>query len=341
MKTRAKTQKKCDTSRLLANNRKAGKKKMATGRFAPSPTGDLHLGSARTALGAWLAARSGGGGFVLRIEDLDRAREVAGAADRMLEDLRFLGLDWDQGPDVDGPHRPYVQSERTAHYQRAVEQLVAEEKAFYCFCSRSEVALAAAPHGPSDDGPRYPGSCRNLSAMQVSERSRTRTPSVRLRVDSEGVHFADLLHGAKFENVAATVGDFVIRRADQVFAYQLAVVVDDAAMAIDQVVRGDDLLSSTARQLLLYRALGLASPQFGHLPLVLGPDGARLSKRHGAISIAALREQGWTAERFLSFLGSSFGLCSVDECLSPHQLAERFDWTKIPKQPIRIDPSLL
>lgn len=308
------------------------------GRFAPSPTGDLHLGGARTALAAWLAARAAGGAYIVRVEDLDAPRVVPGAEQRILEDLAWLGLDWDEGPDVGGPHAPYRQSVRLARYDAAVERLLAGGHAFRCWCSRAEVArAAAAPHGPADDGPRYPGTCR----ARTTPPPRDRRPSVRLRVDPEEVTFVDGVHGATVEDVTTTVGDFVIRRADGIPAYQLAVVVDDAAMGITDVVRGDDLLGSTARQLLLYRALGATPPRFAHVPLVLGPDGARLSKRHGAIGIRALRDRGRAAPHVVGLLASTLGLVpSGTECL-PRDLVAGFSLARISRAPTTLDPSRL
>lgn len=309
------------------------------GRFAPSPTGDLHLGGARTALAAWLAARAAGGRFVVRVEDLDRPRTVAGAERRILDDLAWLGLDWDEGPDAGGPYAPYRQSERQAAYDAAVAALLASGRAFRCWCSRAEVArAAAAPHGPGDDGPRYPGTCRDRRAPPPGAESRL--PSVRLRVDPERVEFVDGVHGPVAQDVAAAVGDFVIRRADGVPAYQLAVVVDDAAMRISDVVRGDDLVSSTPRQLLLYRALGLPAPRFAHVPLVLGPDGARLSKRHGAIGVRAAGERLGPA-RLVGLLASTLGLCPPDASLTPRQLVDGFDLGRLPRVPTTLDPARL
>jgi glutamyl-tRNA synthetase len=305
------------------------------GRFAPSPTGDLHLGGARTALVAWLCARAAGGAFILRVEDLDRPRTIAGAEARILADLAWLGLDWDEGPDRGGPHAPYRQSQRLDRFESAIQQLLRQRLAFACFCSRAEVARAAqAPHGPGDDGPRYPGTCRLLSDADVAERTRARRPAIRLRVDPELVTFSDGVHGEQRQDVSATVGDFVIRRADGVAAYQLAVVVDDAAMAIDHVVRGDDLLGSTARQLLLYRALGLVPPAFAHVPLVLGPDGARLSKRHGAIGVRALSDP----TRVIGFLAHTLGLAEPDACLHPRELIAGFDLGRLRKTATIVDP---
>jgi glutamyl-tRNA synthetase len=310
------------------------------GRFAPSPTGDLHLGGARTALCAWLHARAGGGTLILRVEDLDRPRTQPGAESRILADLLWLGLDWDEGPDVAGLFAPYRQSERLARYDAAIEQLLAAGSAFLCFCSRAEVARAAlAPHGPADDGPRYPGTCRDLNSAQIAERARTRRPSVRLRVPREEVHWTDGVHGPKAEDVSTTVGDFVLRRADQIPAYQLAVVVDDAAMQVSDVVRGDDLLGSTARQLLLYRALGLSAPRFAHVPLVLGPDGARLSKRHGAVGVRALGERGLSATRVLGLLACSLELCPPDSTPTARELIAEFSLARLPRHPTTLNPA--
>ncbi len=308
------------------------------GRFAPSPTGDLHLGGARTALVAWLAARAAGGAYVVRVEDLDGPRVVPGAEERILEDLRWLGLDWDEGPDVGGPHAPYRQSLRLARYDAAVERLLADGRAFRCWCSRAEVARAAtAPHGPGDDGPRYPGTCRE----RTTPPPRDRRASVRLRVDPEVVGFSDGLHGATSQDVAAAVGDFVIRRADGIPAYQLAVVVDDTAMGITDIVRGDDLLTSTPRQLLLYRALAAPPPRFAHVPLILGPDGARLSKRHGAISIRALRDRGRTPRDVVGMLASTLGLCPPNTPITPRDLIADFSLARITRAPTTLDPEAL
>jgi glutamyl-tRNA synthetase len=299
----------------------------------------------RSALLGWLQARAAGGAFVMRVEDLDRPRVVAGAEREIFDDLRWLGLDWDEGPDVGGPHAPYRQSERSARFAAAVERLLAEGRAFPCFCSRADVQRAAdeeravnAPHGASDDGPRYPGTCRDLGAAQIAERARTRAPSVRLRVGPEEVAWRDGVHGPQQARPADTVGDFVLRRADGVAAYQLAVVVDDAAMAVSDVLRGDDLLPSTARQLLLYRALGLPAPRFAHVPLMVGADGVRLSKRHGAIGVGQLRARGVSAARLLAFLAASAGLCAPDERPTARELIARFSLDRLPRVPTVVVP---
>jgi glutamyl-tRNA synthetase len=272
------------------------------GRYAPSPTGALHLGNARTALLAWLDARSLGGRFLLRMEDLDPQRSTDAAARGVLDDLRWLGLDWDEGPDVGGPVGPYEQSRRDVLYRAAVERLVSSGKAFHCSCSRAEVARAAnAPHA-GEDGPTYPGTCRGGPAHAG------RPMSVRLRAERGPVAFTDLVHGSQAFDVSGTVGDFIVSRADGVAAYQLAVVLDDSLMGVTRVVRGDDLLSSTPRQLLVARALELAEPAYGHVPLLVGEDGHRLAKRGGALSLQALRGRGVSPETVVGFLARTAGL---------------------------------
>jgi glutamyl-tRNA synthetase len=303
------------------------------GRYAPSPTGPLHLGNARTALLSWLAARAAGGAYVLRVEDLDGPRVRAGLEACILEELRWLGLDWDEGPDVGGAAGPYRQSERLPRYTAALERLRAAGLAYPCFCSRAEIAaVSQAPHGPADEGPRYPGTCAALSPGEVARRSASRRPAWRFRVPAGSVAFVDGMHGDQEVDVAGAVGDFVIARADGVPAYQLAVVVDDAAMAVTDVVRGDDLLPSTARQLLLYRALGLGPPRFAHVPLVVGEDGARLAKRHGALSLGELRERGAEPGAVVALLAELSGL-QVGARASPRELVAGFDLSRTPRRP--------
>lgn len=314
---------------------------MVRGRFAPSPTGNLHLGNARTALLAWLSVRAQGGTFVLRMEDLDKPRERPGAAERILRSLRWLGLDWDEGPDVGGPYGPYVQSERLARYDAAVDRLLAEGKAYVCWCSRKEIAAASAPHA-GEEGPRYPGTCRVPDPERAQAKQKQgRLPAVRLYVPAHPIRFVDGIHGPTAIDVQEQVGDFVIRRADGVAAYQLAVVVDDAAMGITEVLRGDDLLSSTPRQMLLYEALGLTIPRFLHVPLVVGLDGARLAKRHGAASLAELMERGRNPKAICGALAAISGLADAGERLAPADLVSRWDPAKIGTAPARLPASLL
>jgi len=300
------------------------------GRFAPSPTGRMHLGNARSALLGWLQARAAGGAFLVRVEDLDRARCRPEHVQALWDDLRWLGLDWDEPPLFQSAR------EEAGAYREALEQLTRAGHLYPCFCTRAEVARAAsAPHGPHDDGPRYPGTCAQLSHAQAAERARTRTPALRFRVpEGTVVRFEDGVHGPVVQDVAAAVGDFVVRRNDGVASYQLAVVVDDAASRITHVLRGDDLLHSTPRQLLLYAALGHAlPPAFAHVPLVLGEDGKRLAKREGAFAIAELRERGLPPERVVGLLAAWSGLGGGSP-VSAASLATRFSLERLPRAPV-------
>ena len=264
------------------------------GRFAPSPTGPLHLGSLRTALVAWLFARSQSARFLLRIEDLDPQRSRREHEQRQFDDLAALGIDWDEPP--------VRQSERFGLYHRALAELSASGHLYPCFCTRAEIREAAsAPHGDLPRG-AYPGTCASIAPTDAARRiAGGEQHALRVRAEHARVTFVDRLHGP----VTATVDDFVVRRADGVPAYQLAVVVDDAAQAIGEVVRGDDLLDSTPRQLLLARLLGLPSPSYAHVGLVLGDDGTRLAKRHGAVTLA---DRTGPVATTLSWLAESLGL---------------------------------
>ncbi len=305
----------------------------ARGRFAPSPTGDLHLGNARTALLAWLDARSQGGVFVLRMEDLDPQRSRPAAAVQILDDLKWLGLDWEEGPDLGGAFAPYEQSRRAEIYRVAVERLLDDGRAFRCSCSRADVARAAgAPHA-SEEGARYPGTCRAGPAQPGGP------TAVRLRVDAGSVSFVDRVAGAQSFDVAAA-GDFVMQRADGVAAYQLAVAVDDAAMGITRVVRGDDLLSSTPRQLLVYRALGLPPPEFAHVPLLVGADGQRLAKRGGALALGALRARGVRPERLVGWLAATAGV-GDGQAAQPGELVAGFRIDRVVREPAVVTESAL
>jgi len=277
------------------------------GRFAPSPTGALHLGSAAAAVLCAAAARAAGGALVLRMEDLDRERVVPGCADAILDDLRWLGLSWDEGPDVGGPCAPYTQSQRTPQYEAALAQLEAQGLVFLCDCSRAEIARAAsAPHA-GEEGPRYPGTCR---ALGTRPRAFKRPPAARLAVPQDAraeIAIEDRVLGGIVEDVGATTGDFVLRRGDGVFAYQLAVVVDDLAMGVTEVVRGADLAASAARQVLLARLLGGEAPRFAHVPLVLGDGGERLAKRARGVPLSDQRAQGVSPGALVRALAGAYG----------------------------------
>ena len=291
---------------------------MYRGRFAPSPTGDLHLGSAATALLAWLSARTRGGRFVLRVEDIDGPRVVAGSEARQLDDLRWLGLDWDEGPDVGGPHAPYRQSERHARYEAALARLEQQGLVYRCDCSRAEIArVASAPHA-GDDGPRYPGTCRTRPPG-----SWRRPPAVRLRVPDRDVTVDDALHGRRTQNVQQTIGDFVLKRGDGAYAYQLAVVVDDLDMQITEVVRGYDLLASAPRQALLAELLGGRPPAFSHTPLVVHADGSRLAKRTAGTMVRDRRPG--SAEAVVGLLAHVLALTSDPAPRSASSLRAGFD----------------
>jgi glutamyl-tRNA synthetase len=301
----------------------------------------MHLGNARTALLAWLDARARGDAFVLRVEDLDRARVVPGAEGQILDELRWLGLDWDEGPDVGGTFAPYRQSERTARYDAAVTRLLAAGRAFPCACSRADVARAAsAPHAEDDEGPRYAGACRGRPAAEIEARAAAqgRAPAIRFDGRSEPLGFLDELRGPVAAEPAG-VDDFVLRRADGTAAYQLAVVVDDAAMGITRVVRGDDLLRSTPRQLALHRALGFAPPAFAHVPLVLAPGGERLAKRTRPASLADLRAAGIAPEVIVGALAASAGLGAAGARARPRDLYASFALGRVDTLPVVVDPA--
>ncbi len=306
------------------------------GRFAPSPTGEIHLGNVWTALLAWLQVRSAGGVMVLRIEDLDPERSRPAYVEQMMADMHWLGLDWDEGPDVGGPYGPYRQDGRRAMYQAALERLAAGDLIYPCYCTRAELA-ASAPHA-GDNERRYAGTCRKRQADTV--RQAARKPALRLAVPPGVISFKDLHAGYICQELATEVGDFVVRRSDGVHAYQLAVVVDDAAMNITHVLRGDDLLSSTPRQLLLYRLLGLPAPVFSHVPLLVDTAGCRLSKRQQALSVAALRSDGIRAEAIVGYLGFKAGLLAEYRPVKAGELIHCFNIDKIPQGQIVIDEQL-
>jgi len=307
-------------------------------RFAPSPTGSLHLGNARTALFSLLAARASGGRFVLRIEDTDATRNDDRSLDQVLRDLAWLGLEWDEGPDVGGPRGPYRQSERAAAHQDAVETLARNDRSYPCFCSPQELALARRTQLAAGRPPRYSGTCAALAADEVERRvAAGARPATRFRVPrGQTVEFDDAVHGPQ-RFASDDIGDFVIRRADGSVAFLLGNAVDDAAMDITLVLRGDDHLTNTPRQILLLHALGLREPSYGHLPLVLAPGGAPLSKRDGAASLADLREQGFLPLALCNYLVRLGHACGTDEWLDMPAMASSFDLRRTSRSAAHFD----
>ena len=302
---------------------------MPAGRFAPSPTGPLHVGNLRTAVLAWLFARSAGDAFVLRIDDLDRAASRDEHVRDHIADLAALGIDWD-GAVV-------RQSDRFDRYEAALDRLAADGLLYPCYCTRREVrAAVSAPHGPSPEG-AYPGTCRELTAAERAAReAEGRPPSWRVRAAGERIAMVDRLRG----RFAGVIDDFVVRRADGAPAYQVAVVVDDHDQGVAEVVRGDDLLDTTPRQVWLARRLGLTVPGHAHVPLVLGPDGQRLAKRHGAVTLGDLRGQGVGPPEVLSALAASLRLADPGSAVrSVRDLLERFDPDRLPFGAWRFDPA--
>ena len=298
------------------------------GRFAPTPSGRMHLGNVFSALMAWLSARAAGGKLLLRIEDLDTARCPRENEDQLRRDLEWLGLTWD----AEQPR----QSERTAYYESVLETLRRTGRVFPCWCTRGD--LKSAPNAPhaSDGHPIYPGTCWDLTAEQRARRAAERPPLWRLRVPDETVTFTDGHYGVYAENLAAECGDFILRRADGVFAYQLAVVAADMAAGVTQVVRGRDLLSSTPRQLYLYSLLGAAAPRYYHIPLLTAPDGRRLSKRDKDLDLGVLRQR-YTAPEIIGILAHAAGLTEEYFPCSPGDLTSRFEWDRIAKDDIAVE----
>lgn len=306
------------------------------GRLAPSPTGAQHLGNARTYLLAWLSIRSRGGSLVLRIEDIDSPRIKAGAAQQAVDDLHWLGLDWDEGPDRPGTRGPYVQTQRIDQYRAALAHLKAAEAVYPCTCTRSDIeAAASAPH-VGQEGPVYPGTCASRRAADADQLS-DRPFAWRFRTLDEKVRLDDLVQGKVAFDMARELGDFVVYKSDGTPSYQLAVVVDDHAMGVTEVLRGDDLLPSAARQLVLYRFFGWSPPQFAHVPLVTGTDGRRLAKRHGDTRIAWFRERGVRSERVVGYLAWTAGLIERQCEVTPNELLAGFSLAKIPRGPVVFD----
>jgi nondiscriminating glutamyl-tRNA synthetase len=313
-----------------------------TTRFAPSPTGRLHLGNARTALFNWLYARANGGRFVLRIEDTDAARSTAAHEADLCRDLAWLGLAWDAGPDREDGRGPYRQSERGARYDAGFDALVRTDRAYPCWCTAEELELSRRAQAAAGRPPRYAGTCAQLDAAGRARRAASGVaPTLRFRVPEGGdVAFDDLVRGPqRFAN--AELGDFVIRRADGTAAFLFSNVVDDAAMGVTHALRGEDHVSNTPRQLLVAAALGIAPPRYGHLPLLVGADGAPLSKRHGSDSVDDVRAAGYLPQAVLNLLCRLGHRYVADGWLEPAAMIAGFDLAALGHAPSQFDPAQL
>lgn len=310
---------------------------LVRGRFAPSPTGEMHLGNAWTALLAWLYTRSQGGEMILRIEDLDPERSRRPYIELCMQDMKWLGLDWDEGPNVGGPYEPYCQSQRHDLYQSALAQLNEQGHLYPCYCTRAELhAVTMAPHAGEINN-LYAGTCRILDDQQRERRSCHKKPALRLAVPDRVIRFCDGLRGEFSQSLGQECGDFVVQRADGVYAYQFAVTVDDALMKISHVVRGDDLLASTPRQIYLYNLLKLKAPKFVHVPLLYGEDGHRLSKRHGSLSLYNMRNRGIKPEKITGYLAWKSGQTERWESVKPQEIMHHFRLADVPRSPIVVE----
>ena len=301
--------------------------KTVRGRFAPSPSGRMHLGNLWSALLAWLSARSQGGEMVLRLEDLDPDRCTRAWCDQVMRDLEWLGLTWD--------NEPVYQSERTAVYAQAFRALEERGLIYPCYCTRAERLAASAPHR-SDGQTIYDGRCSRLTEAEREALSQNRRPAWRVKVGQESITFCDFLYEKYKEDLKTDCGDFILRRSDGVYAYQLAVVADDAAMGVTQVVRGSDLLSSTPRQIYLQRLLGLPEPEYGHVPLLLAADGRRLAKRDRDQELGELQSR-YTAPELLGRLAHLAGLIPEPAPITAQQLIPLFSWEKLPRQDLKME----
>ncbi|MGC2110540.1 MAG: glutamate--tRNA ligase [Candidatus Korobacteraceae bacterium] len=308
-------------------------------RFAPSPTGHLHVGNARTALFNWLFARQAGGTMILRVEDTDVARSEARFESQLLDDLKWMGLDWDEGPDLGGPYAPYRQSDRLAIYREHAERLVSEGKAYLCFCSQEELERDREEKLKNQLPPIYSGKCRALDPAEAQRRRISgEAAAIRLRIPEHPIRFHDIVHG-DVEFASEVVSDPIILRSSGIPVYNYVVVVDDALMHITHVIRGDDHLSNTPKQVALYEALGWPVPQFAHLSTILGADRERLSKRHGATSIANFRDMGVLPEALMNYLALLGWAPSggTREIFTPEELKKEFSLERVTPSPAVFD----
>lgn len=312
----------------------------AVGRLAPSPTGAQHLGNARTYLAAWLSARARMGKVVLRVEDLDDQRSRPEYVEQVIDDLRWLGLDWDEGPDVGGPHGPYLQSQRRGIYDSALDRLQAAELVYPCTCTRAELAsIAGAPH-VGEEGPIYPGTCSARRSANAPPPGGT-PYSWRFRLGLGEATFRDGVAGVVRRMLDRDLGDFVVAKAGGAYGYQLAVTVDDHLMGATEVVRGDDLVASAFRQQAIYAAFGWEPPRFFHLPLVTTPDGRRLAKRRGDVRIAHFRERGVSPDVIVGLLGWSCGWLPTWTPARPVDLLPYFSWDAFPRRPFVLEEAFV
>jgi len=288
------------------------------GRYAPSPSGRLHYGNLRTALLSWLHARLNNGKWLLRFDDIDSPRVVAGSDQQIMEDLVWLGLDWDG--------QPYYQSEQLSFYQQKLDELIDDHGCYECFCSRKDIQQAAsAPHGKMAV---YPGTCRHLSQSEKQDKASQKHPAIRLQVENKTISFEDGILGSQTQNMATECGDFVIKRADGLFAYQFAVVLDDIAQGVTDVVRGADLLDSSPRQLYLFERFGANFPRFWHVPLVMTAKNQRMAKRNGSSSVADWQMQGGNSKTLIAKFANELGLLFKEDgidSISPQQLLKQID----------------
>ncbi|MBI5505392.1 MAG: tRNA glutamyl-Q(34) synthetase GluQRS [Deltaproteobacteria bacterium] len=336
------------SSQAGPRSRRPASQRAPRGRWAPSPTGLLHIGNARTALAAWLSVRQRGGAFVWRVEDIDAPRTVAGMAEAAVEDLAWLGLDWDEDPARGGPYAPYAQSQRSLVYEAALRVLAKRGRLFPCRLSRRDlIDMASAPHAEDEhqageEEPPYPAHARPADLEPGwYDRLSSGEAALRFAVDAGVVRFVDRLYGAIDERVDRSVGDFVLKRRDGLYAYQLAAVVDDWTMEIDEVVRGADLLGSTARQIQLLEALGARRPVYAHVPLVVGAGGEKLSKRDASITLRSLREQGAAPWQVVGYLAWSLGIVDRPMAATARELVSEFSWSRIAPGEWRLPGDLL